>query len=140
MFVVLDTNHFQELREDSIPGKRLVARLEEHNADVFCCIVAAEESLRGWLDFVRSRPIGMDQLEPYSRLLDCIVTLNKFTLLPFDGEAAAHFHRLRKDRPRLGSMDLKIASICLAHEATLLSRNLVDFEQVPGLRVENWLD
>jgi tRNA(fMet)-specific endonuclease VapC len=41
---------------------------------------------------------------------------------------------------RIGTMDLKIASICLAHDALLLSRNRVDFEKVPGLRVENWLD
>lgn len=41
---------------------------------------------------------------------------------------------------RIGTMDLKIAAICLAHDATLLTRNLVDFEKVPGLRVENWLD
>jgi len=37
-------------------------------------------------------------------------------------------------------MDLKLASICLAHEGTLLTRNVVDFAKVPGLRVENWLD
>jgi len=37
-------------------------------------------------------------------------------------------------------MDLRIAGITLAHDATLLTRNSVDFEQVPGLRVENWLD
>jgi tRNA(fMet)-specific endonuclease VapC len=37
-------------------------------------------------------------------------------------------------------MDLKIAAICLAHDATLLSRNLRDFEKVPDLRTENWLD
>jgi tRNA(fMet)-specific endonuclease VapC len=36
-------------------------------------------------------------------------------------------------------MDLKIASIVLAHDATLLSRNLRDFQQVPNLRVEDWL-
>jgi len=28
----------------------------------------------------------------------------------------------------------------LSHDAMLLSRNLVDFVKVPGLRVENWLD
>ena len=37
-------------------------------------------------------------------------------------------------------MDLKIASICIAHDALLLTRNLVDFEKVPRLKVENWLD
>ena len=37
-------------------------------------------------------------------------------------------------------MDLKIASICLVRDGLLLTRNLSDFEKVPGLRVENWLD
>jgi tRNA(fMet)-specific endonuclease VapC len=35
-------------------------------------------------------------------------------------------------------MDLKIAAIALANDATLLSRNLSDFARVPGLRVEDW--
>jgi predicted nucleic acid-binding protein len=37
-------------------------------------------------------------------------------------------------------MDLKIACIALGHGALVLSANLQDFQQVPGLRVENWLD
>ncbi|MFN0078159.1 MAG: type II toxin-antitoxin system VapC family toxin [Prosthecobacter sp.] len=37
-------------------------------------------------------------------------------------------------------MDLKIAAICLAHDAMLLTRNLSDFDQIPGLRVENRLE
>lgn len=36
-------------------------------------------------------------------------------------------------------MDLKIASIALTQDALLVTANLRDFEQVPGLRVENWL-
>lgn len=47
---------------------------------------------------------------------------------------------VKKTLPRVGAMDLKIASICLAHDCLLLSRNLVDFAKVPGLRVGNWLD
>ena len=33
-----------------------------------------------------------------------------------------------------------MACICLAHDATFLTRNVADFKPVPGLRVENWLD
>jgi predicted nucleic acid-binding protein len=37
-------------------------------------------------------------------------------------------------------VDLKIACIVLAHDATLLTRNTTDFAQVPELRADNWLD
>jgi len=36
-------------------------------------------------------------------------------------------------------MDLKIASIALANDATLLTGNSNDFSNVPGLRIEDWL-
>ena len=36
-------------------------------------------------------------------------------------------------------MDLKIAATALVHGALLLSANLRDFRQVPGLMVEDWL-
>jgi tRNA(fMet)-specific endonuclease VapC len=64
----------------------------------------------------------------------------KLQILPFDAEAAETFHRLKSAHPRTGTMDLKIAAICLAHDAMLLTRNQSDFDHIPGLRVENWLD
>jgi tRNA(fMet)-specific endonuclease VapC len=35
-------------------------------------------------------------------------------------------------------MDLRIASIALATGMTVLTRNLVDFQRVPNLNVEDW--
>jgi tRNA(fMet)-specific endonuclease VapC len=46
---------------------------------------------------------------------------------------------MQRQRIRVGSQDLKIASIALVNDALLLTANLRDFRQVPGLRVENWL-
>jgi tRNA(fMet)-specific endonuclease VapC len=63
-----------------------------------------------------------------------------FDILPFDTEAAAIFHRLKSTHSRIGTMDLNIAAICLAHDATLRTRNLADFQNIPDLRFENWLD
>ncbi|MGD0518047.1 MAG: hypothetical protein ABSA26_10990 [Thermoguttaceae bacterium] len=45
---------------------------------------------------------------------------------------------MRKSKVRIGTMDLRIASIALAQGFTILTRNLVDFEKVPNLKVEDW--
>jgi tRNA(fMet)-specific endonuclease VapC len=48
-------------------------------------------------------------------------------------------HLFRKSGVKIGSMDLKMASIALANNALFLTANRRDFEKVPGLRFENWL-
>jgi tRNA(fMet)-specific endonuclease VapC len=63
-----------------------------------------------------------------------------FTRLPFDREAAARFLKLRKQGVRIGTMDLRIACIVMEYDAVLLTRNTRDFEKVPGLKFENWLE
>jgi tRNA(fMet)-specific endonuclease VapC len=57
-----------------------------------------------------------------------------------DSSAAERFDALRIPRLHLGTMDLKIAATALVNDALVLSANRRDFERVPGLRVENWLD
>lgn len=59
-------------------------------------------------------------------------------VLPFDESAAVKYQELRK-KSRIGTMDLKIASIVVANGATLLTKNSVDFQRVPGLKFEDWL-
>ena len=63
--------------------------------------------------------------------------LRGWLVLPFNLEAASLFRQHRKEGLRT---DLKITCVTLAHDATPLTRNTVDFAQVPGLRVEKWLD
>jgi tRNA(fMet)-specific endonuclease VapC len=59
-------------------------------------------------------------------------------VIDFDGSAVEQLAQLRKAKVNIGTMDLKIAAICLAHDATLLTRNLSDFNTVPGLKAEDW--
>jgi tRNA(fMet)-specific endonuclease VapC len=40
--------------------------------------------------------------------------------------------------PRLGTMDLKIASVALVNQAVLLTRNSSDFRRIIDLPVEDW--
>ena len=60
------------------------------------------------------------------------------TIISFDEDAARIFQGLKQQKLRVGTMDSRIAAIPLARDATLISRNLVDFERIPGLTVEDW--
>jgi tRNA(fMet)-specific endonuclease VapC len=81
---------------------------------------------------------GAHQVEAYRRLLQHLDNYRRIPVLAFDEAAAVVFQRLRRTRLRIGSMDLKIAAVVLSRDATLFSRNLADYRQVPGLRVEDW--
>lgn len=59
-------------------------------------------------------------------------------ILPYDRDANVAFDSLRARRVRIGTFDLRIAAMALSRGFTLLSRNLVDFRQVPGLDVQDW--
>jgi tRNA(fMet)-specific endonuclease VapC len=140
MFVVLDTNHYDELTQDSPVGRNARRRIEEAQADVFISIISVQESVQGWLALINRKKSGRKQLHACARFQQSIEPLTKLAILPFDQTAVRILENLQRQRLRVGTMDLKIAAICLAHDALLLTRNLGDFENVPGLRVENWLD
>lgn len=62
--------------------------------------------------------------------------------LPFDDRAAEHCGELRallvrQGRP-IGPYDLQIAAIARSAGLRLVTRNVSEFERVPGLAVENW--
>jgi len=65
-------------------------------------------------------------------------------VLPFDEQAARIFGPLKADLQRLGTpldeADLRIASIALANDLTMVTGNVRHFARVPGLGIENWLD
>lgn len=71
------------------------------------------------------------------RLID---VLSNWDIVAFDERAADRFADLRRERIRIGTMDLKIAAIALANDALLVTANRRDFSLVPGLRCENWLE
>jgi tRNA(fMet)-specific endonuclease VapC len=139
--LVLDTDLLSLIqRKAGDVYERLNARLELAAAMELICvtIVSFEEQSRGWLAFLaRARTIEK-QLIGYARLKAHLDDYGRWRVLDFDEQAASIYQRLLSERIRIGIMDLRIAAIALAHHATLLSRNLVDYRKVPQLRVEDW--
>ncbi|HUE73201.1 MAG TPA: type II toxin-antitoxin system VapC family toxin [Pirellulaceae bacterium] len=68
--------------------------------------------------------------------------LSGLDVIGIDSAAARIFDKLRSTGKlrKSGRADLLIASIVLAHQATLVTRNLRDFRLVPGLNLVNWVD
>ncbi len=65
-------------------------------------------------------------------------------ILPFDASAARRYGEVRAELERrgtpIGDADLRIASIALDRDLTVVTGNVRHFQKVPGLAVENWLD
>jgi tRNA(fMet)-specific endonuclease VapC len=137
---ILDTDHFSILqRPASAEAHRLRFRLESLSDDErFVTVVTLEEQMRGWLAQIARAKSLAQQIEIYRRLEKLVKDYAQSNLLSFDERAAEKFQGLKAARIRIGTMDLKIAAIALANDATLLSRNLKDFSKVPGLKVEDW--
>jgi tRNA(fMet)-specific endonuclease VapC len=141
--ILLDTDHLTLLKyADSERAVRLNERLRAQPPEevVAISIISVEEQMRGWLAVVARERQARRQVSGYAELARLLNYFRAFTVLPFDERAADQFDNLRGAKIRLGTMDLKIAAIALVNQALLLSANRRDFEQVPGLRVENWLD
>ncbi len=138
--IVLDTDHVTILERGSgQEHQRLQARLRQVPAsDRWTTIISYEEQSRGWLAYVaRARSLAQ-QVDAYRKLNRHLDAYRAIQVLEFDERAATQWQRLRQARLGVGTMDLKIAAIVLAHRAILITRNIVDFRKVPELKVEDW--
>jgi tRNA(fMet)-specific endonuclease VapC len=122
---------------------RVVRRLRElDDPDVGTTIITKIELLRGRFDFMLKAASGTDLLRAQQLLTQTEELLAQLWVVPLDEAAAVEFDRLRAARRlrKIGRADLLIASIAIAHRATLVTRNVRHFPQVPGLTVTNRVD
>ncbi len=140
--ILLDTDHLSVLKyPDTLRYDQLSRRMQSSRDKEFATtIVNMEEQMRGWLAEINRLRDVHAQVTVYDRLVGLFEFFSNWRILPFNETAAVQFAGLRQRKVRLGSSDLKIASIAIIHGLLLLSANLRDFRRVPGLKVENWLD
>lgn len=107
-------------------------------ADFHVSIVSFHEQVLGWNTYISRAPDTARVSHGYRMFEQLLVDFNGFHVAGFDAAAAAVFDSLRVRRVRVATMDLRIATIAIARDLTLLTRNAVDFGRVPGLRFEDW--
>jgi tRNA(fMet)-specific endonuclease VapC len=133
---VLDTDSVTLLqRKHPILRRRFLATAP---ADRGITIITVEEQLTGWYTRIR-RVRRPDQIaHAYESLTRAVEFFGTLKILSFTEPAVHRYSHLSKLKLHVGGMDLRIAAIALEHGAVVVSRNLRDFQRVPGLAVEDW--
>jgi len=136
---VMDTGHLSlfERNHPSVVSCVLKSRQSALD-DLSTTVISMQEQLEGRLAQIRrardSEPLSL----AYVRLKRTFKLFADLDVLDYSTVADTHFREFRKAGVRIGTQDLRIASIVLLSEGVLLTRNLRDFEKVPGLKIQDW--
>ena len=137
---VFDTDHLAIIQRQTEPEfSRIANRMGDFSRDAFhVAIVSFHEQVLGWTTYLSRAKSSDSVVKAYTRLRGILADFAALQVLDFDASAAEKFEELRRNGIRVGTMDLRIASIALRQNGTVLTRNHVDFGKVPGLTVEDW--
>ncbi len=133
---VLDTDHLTLLQRGDVEVTRRVSAMPP--SDIAITIISIEEQFRGWFTQVRKARDATRLARAYEGLWDVVDMARRLPVLPFSRAAVDRYADLKRSLPRLGRQDLAIASIALEFNATVVTRNRQDFNQVPTLVIEDW--
>lgn len=104
-------------------------------------IIVIEEIIRSRLNVIRQSEAGTSRISierAYEFFEETFYDFQRVQILSYTLEAELFYQQWRQQKIRVGAHDLRIAAICMAHNAKLISRNRRDFEYVPDLKVEFW--
>jgi tRNA(fMet)-specific endonuclease VapC len=138
--VILDTDTVTRLHGNH-PG--VAQRLRGcTDPDVKTTIITRIEILRGRFEAVMKADSTEQFLRAQTLLSRTEMQLELLPILPLDQASLTQFQAVTRVKGvrRIGRPDLLIAAIALAHDATLVTRNLRHFRLIPGLLLENWVD
>ena len=104
-------------------------------------VIVIEEIMRGRLNVIRQAEAGRANVNiahAYELFEETFTDFRRIQVLSYTSQADALYQQWRQQGIRIATHDLRIAATCVAHAGILISRNRLDFERVPGLRVEFW--
>jgi tRNA(fMet)-specific endonuclease VapC len=101
--------------------------------------LTVEEQMSGWYTAVRKAKRPEQLARAYRELARTVRFVSRLQIVDYDEAAIERYGELRKQKVKLRRMDLRIAACVLTQTgAILVTRNARDFNQVPGLQIEDW--
>lgn len=140
MSFLLDTDHISLLEHRGGANYAAFAlRLNLHAAEGICVsVISFEEQVLGARDRVLTAKKPEELLRGYEIMANIIDHYKLFPVLHFDAAALSAFNSLRRQKIRISTTDLRIASIALSKDMTVVTRNVSDFGRMTNLKIENW--
>jgi len=143
--IILDTQHVSQLQlVGTVSETRLSSRLKAvRGEETRITIISPFEQFRECLGRINASSTRPSEQVRHFRVLGKLTHFYapwNGRILPFDQAAAGVLSQFSPQLiRRIGPSNARIAAIALANDASLLSANLRDFQQVPELLVEDWL-
>jgi tRNA(fMet)-specific endonuclease VapC len=140
-FWILDTDHASLFLAGN---KSIAVQVAAHSDDVAITVITVQELFNGWMGRLNN-PAQINNLAHlYTKLWATTEFFKVITVLNFDRKSENYYQILQQSSKTLAKKriekDLRIASIALAEDATIVTRNYKDFSQIPNLKIENWAD
>ncbi len=135
-FDVFDTDSLTLFQDGDVEITESVLNHDAH--DLAITVLTIEEQVGGWYSLLRRAKSEQQLVFAYSRMADNVEALSDLRVLRCNAEAVRLSHNFRANKIRIGTMDLRIAATVISHGGILVTRNRRDFEQVPGLVMEDW--
>jgi tRNA(fMet)-specific endonuclease VapC len=110
----------------------------QNNLIIKTTVIKAEEQYGGRLAQIRKAQNPEALILAYDLFAATFSLFSQLEILKYDQSADDYFRQFRQQGIRIGTQDLRIASIALAHGGIIVTRNQKDFGQVPGLTIEDW--
>lgn len=133
MIYMLDTNILIYLLKNKPPSIAGRINALDKNATLCMSFFTYAELLKGAERSTRKAQVG-SQL----RQLTQVIPVQYATNADLCQHYATQFTLLKAAGTPIGANDLWIACHALAHDATLVTNNLREFERVAPLKLENW--
>ena len=138
VFYVLDTDHLSLYQRSHPQVCDRIRAARQSGIILTTTVVTVEEQYAGRLAQIRKSQTPETLIAAYDRLKASFSLFSQLGILEYNRAADDYFRQFRLQRVRIGTQDLRIASIAIAHSGIVLTRNRKDFEQVPGLTIEDW--
>ncbi len=136
---ILDTDHVSLLQQFHPLIRQRVKTIQPQNIGI--TVVTIEEQMRGWLNAIRQASQASQSeklIAAYAGVRNSVIFFKPFEIWEFTEEANNRYIDLRRQLRRLGTQDLRIASIVLFVNGIIVTRNNRDFSQIPELVLEDW--